>query len=199
MAEYKRIYPELSAKEATVDETPTDEHFDALAKLLGLDKPLGPVRLGCLKAMHTCAYTGKPAAQMNVFWPRGPGLKWPDYCKTSTIQVFLLHHMTGTSNKDVIVFSATARQAKITSQDLAKAAKCAVDVKITRFNDEEIRYLVNGKEVKILFKPFRAKDTKAFTAPISICDDAGFCSKEVYKHCTMTFETDDGSSTSPAC
>jgi len=188
MAEYKRVYPELS-----VDETPTDEHFNALAKLLGLDKPLGPIRLACLKAMHTCAYTGKPAAQMNVFWPRGR-LKSPDYCKTSTIQIFLLHHMTGTSNKDAIVFSATGKQAVLMGQGLLKAIEGKV--KISAFNDEEIRYLVNGKEVKILFKPFRAKDTKAFTAPIAICDDADFCAKEVYKHCTMTFETDDGSSTS---
>ena len=63
--------------------------------------------------------------------------------KTTTIQIFLLHHMASGSGKTVAVICPTSRQAKAFITDVIRAMVMPESgVKYTKFSDERIDFKV---------------------------------------------------------
>lgn len=95
--------------------------LEHVSSLLGLDVPIPPKRLSALTQMFDVVHGQEKTKHLRFTWPRRGGIFERDYCKTSTILMFLLAHLMNGVHISIYVACANGHQAKIMCEKLTKS------------------------------------------------------------------------------
>lgn len=160
-------------------------------KQMGLDEPIPRYRQMALTEMIRTVHGDKTGAIVVFDWPRRGGLMERDYCKTTTIYLFLLAHiLEGVTPLTIYVGTHGAHGAQHMSHELHDLLESfpSVSGRLLQVNTETVVYASSQREVqqkgkknllasganlgRILFRSVRAHTNKGIRADVAIYEHA---------------------------